>query len=246
MIMKKQLLFALGMIVAICAVSIVPSQAAPYNTIRPIEAGDQFYWKVLNFNETATWWGLDFPYQSYYYRLNIGEKIIFTVSDVDNCYGYLKIGNLTVLTERSEIGFNLMLITGPAWPPTWNYSFDPALISPTNWQYQIELANNATDERSGASIIIGESYKTFLGLNRSVISFNFTSGEQTSNAIYDNETGVLLYIDCRHMSYWLEMILAYPDEIPGFEIALATIIMSGFLILVYYKRRRQLIHPITV
>ncbi|NVM54030.1 MAG: hypothetical protein HWN66_10050 [Candidatus Helarchaeota archaeon] len=244
--MKKQIFLVLSLIVLVGAVSVIPSIATTYTPFNSITSGDEIHWTVLNFNETsnnfqATTWLSEFYVPKGKYVLNIGDNIKFTVDNPAACIGTIQIGNLTVNSvTRHEFGLNLMLVTGPASPPFSNYSWDPALISPTNWAYQIDLANNATNER-GASLSIDTYNMTFLGVSRAVQDFYFTYGLQISKAIYDTETGLLLYMYIKFMNLYFELeittIQADGDDIPSFGLMLSILGLSLVIIVLYRKRK---------
>ncbi len=241
--MRKQIFLALSIIILLTAVSLNLSSVKASSCFNPVQAGDELSWEVLDYNETTnlvepgTWTTTDYlPVADYV--LNVGENIEFRVQNPSTCGGSIEIGNLTLDSiDRHDIGLNLMLITGPAWPPYSNYSFDPAFLCPTNWATQIAIANNATNERAGASIIIQTAYGVFLGENRSVVSFNFTWGSQITNTIYDNETGLLLYAYIKFELWWLEISITTPTGIPSFEGILSILLLVGLITIIYNKRK---------
>lgn len=243
--MKKQIAFILCIIVIASAVYFLPSNATT-STFKQIAAGDQITWTVTDYNETnnlveATDWN-DVNYMRIAsYSVNIGDNVTFLVGDPSACSGTFKIGNLTLETARVELGLNLMAITGPKYVSV-DYEFNPALLCPTNWETQISNATNAAAERSGATMIIGSSYKIFMGFNRSVISFNFTWFGQDSRTIYDNETGILLYLYAKYQLFWIEMRLESitpKSEIPAFEGLLAAFIILGITLVLYSIKKKQ-------
>lgn len=243
--MRKQIFLVVGLFILVATGSFVPSFATTYSPFNTVTSGNEIYWNVLNFNESsnnlgATTWTDEYYTPKGIYVLNIGEKIKFTVDDPAACNGTLQIGNLTVNSvTRHELGVDLMLVTGPAWPPFSNYTWDPALISPTNWAYQIELANNATNERVGASLNVDTYNMTFLGVSRVVQDFYFSWGNQISKAIYDNKTGLLLYMYCRFQNWYLELTISLSNagDIPSFEIFLSILVLSLVIVILFYKRK---------
>ena len=89
---------------------------------------------------------------------------------------------------------------------------------------------------------IGASYRNIMGFNRSVISFNFTWFGQESITIYDNETGILLYLYAEYGQFWLEMELEAitpKNEVPAFEGLLAVYIILGLALVIYSNRKMQ-------
>jgi len=242
---KRRTISTLSVIILVSMVFFIPSNATAYGAFNPIVTGDEIHWTVLNCNDTHSYTWTDVSYiPKGKYVLSIGENIKFTVNDPATCTGNIEIGNLTMNSvTRDELGLNLMLITGPAFPPFSNYSFNPALISPTNWATQIELANNATNERIGASLNVETYNMTFLGTSRAIISFYFTYFGQVSKAIYDNDTGLLLYMYSKYQFGYLELKITNSldsDNIPSFEIILSISLLSLIIIVIYCKRRAQI------
>ena len=237
--MKKQIWLTLGLIILLTGVSTVPSHGANYTSFSPVATGNVISWKVLDCNETnnivepVEWYNMsDWSFVGEYV-INIGDIVKFTVQNVAECTGKLEIGNLTVSSMiRADAGFNLNLFTGPVYLET--YEFNPSFISSTDWDEQIELANNASDER-GATMIIQPGFLVVMGFNRSVIAFNYTTVEGLeSNGIYDNETGVLLYFDYKFELSWLKMVITIPT-IPSFGSLLTIIVLIGLSFIIYSK-----------
>ncbi len=240
--MKKQKIFLLGLVLLVCFISIQTNGVKASNPFNSVMPGDQLSWEVTNYNETintvdpADWWRpSDFAFMGEY-NLTIGQLINFTVSETEDCSGTLNIGTLKLTSiGRHDIGFNLILFTGPVSPPYYNYSFDPAFISPTNWHQQIVIAFNASNERFGSlNITIG--YMIIFGIYRSIISFEYNSMGQFCNASYDYETGLLLYSYAAYSNWWLELslnrhILANTFEIDGFLISLVIIAVLTIIII---------------
>jgi hypothetical protein len=232
--MKKQIFLVLSIIIVLSAIYIIPSNGKTYVPFDQAVSGDQLSWKVLDYNETlntvspAQWWNADFTFKGKYI-LHIGDTVTYTVDSTTECNGTLKIGNLTLTSfTRTDLGFNLNLITDPDWFP-YNYSFCPAFItSSTDWNEQIELANNASDERGGIMVVQITSM-VFLEEFRQVIFFNYTSPYGgITYAVYDNATGILMYAYSQFQMARLELLVIIPEEstsIPGFEILFSILLL---------------------
>ncbi|MFX1294398.1 MAG: hypothetical protein ACFFD2_06030 [Promethearchaeota archaeon] len=244
--MKKKISIILSTLIILSVISILPSYGNAYTPFNPIISGDQLSWELLDYNETINsvdpgdWYRTsDWVFMGKYV-LNIGDIITFQVDNSLACNGSVRIGNLSVSSvTREDIGFNLNLVTGPAYPPYLNYSWNPAFISSTNWDEQIELANNASNQQ-GASLIIQTANKTFLGQPRAVISFNYSTYNKITNVIYDNETGILLYLYTEYSditSWWLEMSITIPSGIPSFEIFFSAIALCVLVLILFYKSK---------
>ncbi len=244
---KKHIVLALSIMVVLGVISVIPSLAQNDSVFKPISSGDIISWEVLDTNETnnivepVEWWRMsDFAFLGEY-QIYIGERINLTVDDPAASNGTLEIGNLTVTSfTRDDAGFNLNLITGPAWFP-YNYAFDPSFISSTNWAAQLELANDSAVERN-ATMLIESSYMMFLGENRSVFSFNYTTEEGlTSNTTYDAETGVLLYFYYKFELSWLKITIDeinyHTPGIPAFESIFSVLVITAIVLVTLYKQR---------
>jgi len=242
--MKKQIILILGLILLVNFTLITINDAKAYNPFNTVVSGDKLSWKVCDYNETnnlvepGEWWRYsDFSYQGEYVLI-VGDIITFTVNNPLLGNGALKIGNLTLATAtRDDFGFNLNLFTAPAFPPSQNNSFTPGLLSSTNWSAQITAANKTAEELN-ARIMIQTFYQEFLGQPRAVIAFYYMQGDQITNAIYDNQTGILLQYYSKHELWWLGFtIYTLPSEIPSFIIFLTLCALLGLVIFMIIKKK---------
>jgi len=241
--MKKQIILVLGLILLVNFVSVLTCSAKAYNPFNTVTSGDQLSWIVRDYNETnnivepCEWWRYsDFTFQGEFV-LWVGEVITFTVNNPLLGDGALEIGNLTLASAtKDDFGFNLNLFTAPAFPPYQNNSFTPGLLSSTNWSAQITAAVKTAEELKG-SIMIQTFYQEFLGQNRAVIAFYYTQGDQISNAIYDNETGILLQFYTKHQLWWLGFTITLPSEVPSFVIFFTICALSGLIIIMIVRKK---------
>ncbi|HUX99256.1 MAG TPA: hypothetical protein VMV49_06845 [Candidatus Deferrimicrobium sp.] len=244
--MKKQIVIVLSIIICFNAIWFIPNNINAYNPFNSVETGDQLFWKVLDYNEPyntidpANWYRMsDFSNMGNYVLL-IGDSVGFTVDDPENGTGTLDIGNMTIsAVTRADIGFNLNLITGPAYPPYQNSSLILGLLSSTNWQEHFDEADNVSLE-IGATIINQSTYMIFLELNRSVIAFTYIFGDQITYAIYDEDTGILLYYYSKHGLWRLSMIITTaPSEIPSFIWVFSIPILASIGFIFYLLQKKH-------
>lgn len=154
-------------------------------------------WRLNNWNETET---LNF-FPTANISAVIGSNVSYNITNVNegnNTHpneGVFSIGNLTLATDNPTIGSNLAF---SVWP------WIPGLVAQTNWTWQINEANIASNEGflAGSMDITtvlnsSNSYNfNFIDFNRQVIEFNYHQnfpGNQNTTLIYDTETGVLLH-----------------------------------------------------
>jgi hypothetical protein len=233
--MKKQIVLVLGLILLVNSLLVLSPSVKAYNPFNTVVSGDQLLWKVCDYNETnnlddpADWWRMsDFSFQGEY-ELYIGDIITFTVDNPNLGNGSLEIGNLTLASaSRSDFSFNLNLFS--AFPP----SFTPGLLASTNWTAQIEAANNTL-----GTMMIQTTHMTFCEEVRAVIAFYYVYGDQISNAIYDNETGILLSCYTKFGDFWLglDFMGEISSEIPSFEIFFIISVLSAVVILALVKKK---------
>ena len=241
--MKKRIMLVLGLILLVNFVSVLSCSANAYSPFNTVTAGDQLSWIVRDYNETnnlvepCEWWRYsDFTFQGEFV-LWVGDVITFTVNNPLLGNGALKIGNLSLaLATRDDLGFNLNLFTAPAFPPFQNNSFTPGLLASTNWSAQITAAVKTAEELKG-SIMIQTFYQEFLGQSRAVIAFYYSQGDQISNAIYDNATGILLQFYTKHQLWWLGFTITLPSEVPSFVIFFTICALSGLIIIMIVRKK---------
>jgi hypothetical protein len=233
--MKKQIVLVLGLILLVNSLLVLSTSVKAYNPFDTVISGDQLFWKVSDYNETNN---LDDPADWYtyspfsivaQYELYIGDIITFTVDDPNLGNGSLEIGNLTLdSVTPSDICFSLSLFS--AFPP----SFTPGLVASTNWTAQIEAANKIT-----GTMMIQTMHMTFFGEVRAVIALYYIYGDQISNAIYDNETGILLSSYTKFGNFWLELKFFndISSEIPSFGIYFAITILFFVVVLALVKKK---------
>ena len=236
--MKKQVVLILGLILLVNSILVLSSSVKAYNPFNAVVSGDQLFWEVCDYNETnnlddpTDWWRMsDFSFQGQF-ELYIRDIITFTVDSPILGNGSLEIGNLTLASVTpSDLSFNLNLFS--AFPP----SFTPSLLASTNWSAQIEAAN-----KTAGTMMIQTAYMTFLEEVRAVIGFYYVQGDQISNAIYDNETGILLSCYTKFGDFWLGLNFLSGDvftEIPSFEIFFALSILVALVVLTLVKKKNN-------
>lgn len=245
--MKKPILLVLSALLLFSLAFTTPISVNANSSISSVAEGDQISWEVTDYNETnnlfdpADWWRTSDWAFCGQYNLSIGDFISFLIIDPAACTGTLEIGNLILsFTTRHDIGFNLIIVTGPA--GFYIYSFDPAFISDTNWNEQTELANNASSEQ-GASLTVQTSSGVFLGENRQTISFNWNKSGTISNSTYDYQTGILLHLYAKNGNWILEMQISgiTYQAIPGFSGILVTFTLIGLIVLIQLFKKPKMV-----
>ena len=87
--------------------------------------------------------------------------------------------------------------------------------------------------------MIQTTHMTFCEEVRAVIAFYYLEGDQISNAIYDNETGILLSCYTKFGDFWLGLnfLGEISSEIPSFEILFTISVLFVVMVLVLVKKK---------
>ncbi len=112
--MKKQVMITITLVMLVLQLNMVSTAAGYSNVLQPTDYGNTLItWSVIDAPETAFgWWGLDYtPHGNWLAEDN--SKMTFEVTSIgdSNAYltGVLTLGNLTMTTNNTDIGYNLVL-----------------------------------------------------------------------------------------------------------------------------------------
>ena len=152
------------------------------------------------------------------------------INEEEYLVGNLNIGNLSVTTNSTDIGFNLVLSV---------YPWYGGLISlEDDWDGLATLINT-----SGTSIIYTIE-DVILDPHIEAKKITYNDGFQQSELVYEINTGILMSANTSSGNFWLQMHLTQssipiPSETQSFPVYSAIIVLSISFILVIYRQKKK-------
>jgi hypothetical protein len=253
--MRKKEIFTLAALLTILSMTMIGGSSAYAVDIYPVlDANTVAKWNVVNATDSA--FSMYFTGAGYCH-VEDDTIMTFTVSEVnDDVEGLLSIGNVSILTNDTEVARDLVLSVGIF------TSFEPGLfvkIGSGNFETLNESAY-AEAERVSGNFMNGtmvSSYENYtIGEDTyETIIFEYeqdpplAGDPQRTRLIYDLETGVLLYANTSYWfggdfkPYWLEIQFieiahegGYTPPLILYPIIIGVIIIGLFITTLVRKR----------
>ncbi|MHA1640735.1 MAG: hypothetical protein ACTSXO_02485 [Candidatus Heimdallarchaeota archaeon] len=164
--------------------------------------GESFAWEIDDISSSNnSWYNIStFAFVTNWHA-NKSDLISFsvlnskTINEKQFLFGNLSIGNISLLADNKDIGFNLGLSVNP-----W---YGGLVALEDNWKTLI-LSHpfNTTNAQ-----IIEEKTINWSGQDVAVIEINYDDGFQKSTLQYEKLTGILMTANTSVGSFWLKMHL---------------------------------------
>ncbi|MHA1743864.1 MAG: hypothetical protein ACTSV6_06410 [Candidatus Heimdallarchaeota archaeon] len=199
--------------------------------------GESFTWEIDGISSSNNlWYNIStFAFVTNWHA-NKSDLVAFSVLNSKNIngeqflFGNLSIGNISLLADNKDIGFNLGLSV---------YPWYGGLVSlEENWKTLIvDYPFNTTNAQ-----VIEEKTINWSGQDVAVIEINYDDGFQKSTLRYEKLTGILMAVNTSVGSFWLKMHLTsstIPIPSPTKTIAInETFVLVGLTAVVLLKRIR--------
>jgi len=199
--------------------------------------GESFTWEIDGISSSNNlWYNIStFAFVTNWHA-NKSDLVAFSVLNSKNIngeqflFGNLSIGNISLLADNKDIGFNLGLSV---------YPWYGGLVSlEENWKTLIvDYPFNTTNAQ-----VIEEKTINWSGQDVAVIEINYDDGFQKSTLRYEKLTGILMAVNTSIGSFWLKMHLTsstIPIPSPTKTIAInETFVLVGLTAVVLLKRIR--------
>ena len=215
--MKKQVIFAVTILIVVLSMNMIVGSRAYALDIHPAEDRTTVVnWQVTQAPQTA--FNMYFTGASYC-LIEVDSTLSFTVGDINgDVEGLLNIGNVSVLTNDTDVARDLVLGVGI-------YSaFEPGLFVETGVSSFDDLNSSAytSAERVSGNWMNGTMTSSYGNVTIGDIEFEaitfdyeqdtpFAGDPQRTRVIYDINTGILLYANTSYWfgegsePYWLEI-----------------------------------------
>ncbi|MCF2142696.1 MAG: hypothetical protein K9W42_03255 [Candidatus Heimdallarchaeota archaeon] len=199
--------------------------------------GESFTWEIDGISSSNNlWYNIStFAFVTNWHA-NKSDLVSFSVLNSKNIngeqflFGNLSIGNISLLADNKDIGFNLGLSVNP-----W---YGGLVSLEENWKTLIvDYPFNTTNAQ-----VIEEKTINWSGQDVAVIEINYDDGFQKSTLRYEKLTGILMAVNTSVGSFWLKMHLTsstIPIPSPTKTIAInETFVLVGVTAVVLLKRIR--------
>ncbi len=199
--------------------------------------GESFTWEIDGISSSNNlWYNIStFAFVTNWHA-NKSDLVAFSVLNSKNIngeqflFGNLSIGNISLLADNKDIGFNLGLSVNP-----W---YGGLVSLEENWKTLIvDYPFNTTNAQ-----VIEEKTINWSGQDVAVIEINYDDGFQKSTLRYEKLTGILMAVNTSIGSFWLKMHLTsstIPIPSPTKTIAInETFVLVGLTAVVLLKRIR--------